>query len=218
LISEHVSPIYDNSIRDLVATDVTPWLQRGFEDFFESRWRVQGRPCFLHKYTGWPRIGFFAKIFPEARFIHIVRDGRAVANSLLQMKWWGGYRGPHHWSWGPLRGDLQREWEACGISFVGLAGISWRILMESFQHAESELTAGRYLVVRYEDFMHAPEEALHAITEFIGLNWSNRLSRATARIRFDKSRERAFERDLTPAQVSELERCIGPLLGQYGYE
>jgi len=39
----------------------------------------QKKPVFIHKYTGWSRIAFFKEIFPEARFVHVIRDGRAVA-------------------------------------------------------------------------------------------------------------------------------------------
>lgn len=80
IISREVSPIYANSCRDLLASDATPWLEKRFRRFFEERAQAQGRPFFLHKYTGWSRLGFFSSIFPDAKFIHIVRDGRAVAN------------------------------------------------------------------------------------------------------------------------------------------
>jgi len=45
---------------------------------------------------------------PEARFIHVIRDGRAVANSWLQMPWWLGYGGPERWQWDPLAGAGRR--------------------------------------------------------------------------------------------------------------
>src|SRR5690606_26477266 len=73
LIGTRVSPMYVNSTRDLTAADVTPWIRRRFRAFFEARARAQRCPQFLHKYTGWPRLGFFAGIFPEARFVHVVR-------------------------------------------------------------------------------------------------------------------------------------------------
>jgi len=218
LMSRQVSPIYENSCRDLLATDASPWLRLKFQSFFEARWHAQGRPLFLHKYTGWPRIGFFSSIFPESRFVHIVRDGRAVANSWLQADWWGGYRGPDNWSWGPLAEDLQDEWEASGRSFVTLAGMAWRILIESFERAAKPLAADRYHEVRYEDVLAKPEESLRSIADFIGLEWSARVSGAVAKVRFDASRERAFERDLTATQVTQLEKCIGPLLNKYGYQ
>jgi hypothetical protein len=116
-----------------------------------------------------------------------------------------------------LVGELQDEWESSGQSFVTLAGIAWRILMESFQRAAESLSADRYHQIRYEDFLVRPEESLRSIADFVGLQWCARLSRAVARIRFDSSRERAYERELTAAQQAKLEKCVGPLLGRYGY-
>lgn len=217
VIRHEVSPIYENSCRDLVAADVTPWLRNRFQAFFEKRWRAQGGRCFLHKYTGWPRIGFFADIFPEARFIHVVRDGRAVANSLLQMDWWGGYRGPSVWRLGPLDEASHSEWARSGHSFVTLAGLNWRLLMDGFVSEGARLTPGRYLEIRYEDFVTSPVESLRAMVEFIGLPWSARIERAASSGMVYDSRRRAYETDLTRGQISELEAVAGTMLARYGY-
>src|SRR5439155_13935920 len=81
MMSSQVSPLWTRPIRDLTAEDVTPWLERRFRRFFEERASIQRKRVFLHKYTGWPRAGFVHRILPEAKFIHFVRDGRAVAAS-----------------------------------------------------------------------------------------------------------------------------------------
>lgn len=217
VIRHEVSPVYENSCRDLVADDVTPWLRKRFQKFFEARCRAQGKEWFLHKYTGWPRIGFFAEIFPQARFVHIVRDGRAVANSWLQMDWWGGYRGPQLWQWGLLDAKSQQEWVDSGQSFVTLAGLCWRNLMEAFAAEGSKLHPSRYLEVRYEDFVAGPVESLRSMVEFIGLPWSARVERAATRGGVHDSRKRAYENDLTREQVAQLERVAGNMLARLGY-
>ncbi len=169
LIARQISPIYESSDRDLAAGDVTPWLERHFVSFFEARQRAQGRPLFLHKYTGWSRMGFFGQLFPEARFIHIVRDGRAVANSWLQMRWWGGYRGPENWLWGGLPQPYDTEWSENNRSYTRLAGIGWKVLMDSYERASREVSPDRYLEVRYEDFLVDPQKTIESILAF--LNW-----------------------------------------------
>lgn len=217
LISRRVSPIYANSVRDLTAEDATPWLRERFTRFFSERQRRQAKPLFLHKYTGWPRIGFFSTIFPSAKFVNIVRDGRAVANSLLQMDWWTGYRGPQQWHLGPLSKAYQAEWEASGRSHVVLAGIAWKLLMESFEESSARLGADRYLEVRYEDFLQNPRQSLQSIACFLGMPWSDRLQSALRTHRIDDSRRRAFEKDLSPAQLAELQSSLDPVLKRYGY-
>ena len=94
LLDRHVSPMLSAPMRDLVAEDASEWLSRRLRTFFERRAAAQGRPLFLHKFTGWPRAGLLHAVFPEARFVHVVRDGRAVACSLVQQPWWDGFAAP----------------------------------------------------------------------------------------------------------------------------
>ncbi|MDP9298431.1 MAG: sulfotransferase, partial [Actinomycetota bacterium] len=120
------SPALTAPVRDLLAEDVTPWLDARLHRFFEDRAHAQHKPLFLHKFTGWPRSGLLGRVFPEAKFVHVLRDGRAVANSFLQMPWWRGYAGPSGWGWGPLPATYAAEWESSGRSFAVLAGIQWK--------------------------------------------------------------------------------------------
>lgn len=218
LISREVSPIYANSFRDLFADDVSPWLRERFVEFFESRQKAQGRRCFLHKYTGWARIGFFRQIFPGAKFIHIVRDGRAVANSWLQMPWWVGYRGPENWLWGELPTMYRDEWESSGRSFVRLAAISWKILMDAFERAEEGLAAEEYLRLRYEDILADPRDHFGRILDFCGAPWTRRFEQRLVAQKFRTDRCRAFEADLTKGQIQQLEVSLTNHLDRYGYE
>lgn len=217
LISREVSPIYVRPCRDLESSDVTPWLKKKFYDFFASNYEKHGRHVFLHKYTGWSRIGFFSEIFPEAKFIHIIRDGRAVANSWLQMKWWGGYEGPENWLWGGLSQDHHRQWKERNYSFVTLAGLSWEILMSSYDNSAKYLGDGRYLELKYEDFLTDPTEHLKKIISFSGLEWTEDFEKQFNKFNIRKSRARAFEKDLSPNQLKDLEQCISEKLLEHGY-
>ncbi len=218
LISKEVSPIYANSCRDLYASDVTPWLEARFKRFFEIRNEKQGKTIFSHKYTGWSRMGFFTKIFPQARFIHVVRDGRAVANSWLQMPWWGGYRGPENWLWGGLQQEVAEDWEAHGKAFHYLAALSWKILMESFHQAEEFLDEDVYLKLKYEDIVSNPREKFEEILRFCGIPWTSAFERQFDRQIFRQSRSRSFEKDLTRKQIEDIGNALVPILEQYGYE
>jgi hypothetical protein len=160
LLDREVSPALSAPSRDLDAEDVTPWLDKRLRRSFDDRAHVQGKPLFLHKFTGWPRAGFLGRVFPEAKFVNVIRDGRAVANSFLQMPWWRGYAGPTAWGWGPLPEPYEREWEEAGRSFAVLAGLQWKILMDAFEAAKAQIPEDRWLDIRYEDFVAEPREVV----------------------------------------------------------
>jgi hypothetical protein len=216
-LAREVSPLLASPLRDLVADDVTPWLDSRFRAFFTERARAQGTETFLHKFTGWPRAGFIRGVFPQARFIHVVRDGRAVANSWLQMPWWLGFEGPDHWQWGPLPADLAAEWGASGRSFVMLAGLLWKMLIEAFDSARREIPAADWLEVRYEDVAANPRTAFAKMLEFCGLPWNAEFEQGFERHTFTASRSDAFRRDLNSTDVDRLSRILASELAARRY-
>ena len=217
VLSREVSPLLASPLRDLGAADVTPWLDRRFREFFTERARTQGTDTFLHKFTGWPRAGFIRGVFPSARFIHVVRDGRAVANSWLQMPWWLGFEGPDHWQWGPLPAELEAEWESSGRSFVVLAGLLWKLLIDAFEGARQGIAKADWLEVRYEDVAANPRPAFGKMLEFCGLPWDAEFERGFERYTFTASRSDAFRRDLDTADVERLSRILASSLAAKGY-
>ena len=217
LIAREVSPSYAYSCRDLHPGDVTPDLKARFQRFFQDRISSQKKPVFLHKYTGWSRIGFFREIFPEAKFIHIIRDGRAVANSLLQTPWWDGYKGPENWLYGALDEPYSSEWRRSGKSFITLAGITWKMLMESYEESRRGLGADQFLQIRYEDFVEQPREYIHKMLDFSNLEWNSSFEKQFARQKISLSRKAAYREDLSQDQLIELEKSIASTLVNYGY-
>lgn len=217
LLDRKVSPAFSTPSRDLLAEDVTPWLNARTLRFFEERARIQDKPLFLHKFTGWPRSGFLQRILPDARFVNVIRDGRAVANSFLQMPWWKGYLGPDGWGWGPLPEEYERIWEESGRSFAVLAGLEWRILIEAFEAARAQVPEGQWLDVRYEDFVAEPRETMGHVLEFLGLGWTPAFESGFRMYRFDPSRQEAYRTDLGIHDVALLDAALCPLLRRYAY-
>lgn len=217
-LDAEVSPLLSAPCRDLTAADVTPWLAERFSRFFVSRAEAQGRPLFLHKLTGWPRARFISGVFPGARFVHVVRDGRAVANSWLQMPWWDGHKGPGAWSWGELPPAYAAEWESSGRSFVVLAGLAWKVLMDSFDAARAALEDGCWLDVRYEDVLADPPGEMKRMLEFLGLYPDARFDARLARYRFGSARTQAFRKDLDARSLAALDASLGEHLAHRGYD
>ena len=217
ILERAVSPAISTPTRDLVAGDATPWLAGRFSSFFDRLAAARRAPVVLHKFTGWPRAGFIDAALPSARFIHVIRDGRAVANSLLQMPWWDGYRGPGSWGLGPLAELDEKEWEASGRSFPVLAALQWRTLMASFEDARAAVPPERWLDVRFEDLLDDPRERVRTLLGFAGLTWGDAFERNFRHHLFDRSRKDAFRGDLRPTDVEDLNRVLGDQLEQLGY-
>lgn len=218
LLERRVSPIWSAPYRDLTSEDVTPWLERRFQRFFGERVATQNKAVFMHKFTGWPRAAFLHKIFPDARFLHVIRDGRAVAGSVVERLWWRGYAGPWNWGRGPLPDDYAKEWEASERDFVVLAGLEWKLLMDTFDAAKQSVPPELWMDVRYEDFVDEPTARLKDIFAFVGLDWSDEFDKKFGQFAFTNAMKDRFRRDLTQRQVTMLDEVLEAYLVKLGYE
>ncbi len=218
VLGRAVSPMVTESFRDLVAGDAMPWVADRFRAFFTERARAQGKPVFLHKFTGWPRTGFVGEVFPEARFINVTRDGRAVVASALRTSWWKGHMGPEAWQWGPLPPAYAADWEASGYSFPVLAAQCWKILMDAYAAARDLVPTDRWLDVRFEDVLADPRARFTEMLAFAGLELSPTFERVLARTPFHRDRADAFRRTLGPPTVALLDASLAAHLRALGYD
>jgi hypothetical protein len=149
--------------------------------------------------------------------VHVVRDGRAVANSFLQMPWWRGYSGPSDWGWGPLPADYLTEWESSGRSFAVLAGIEWKMLIDAFEAAQAHIPPELWLEIRYEDFIADPRAVTGKALTFLGLEWTPEFEVGFRRIPFSVGRADAYRTDLGIHEVALLDACLAERLERRGY-
>ena len=217
MLNKRVSLIISETRRDLLAEDVTPSLEQRFRRFFEERMTAQKKPLFLTKFAGWPRARFIHAVFPHALFLHVVRDGRAVAESLIRRPWWRGYQGPSAWQFGPLSEQHAKEWEASGRSFIALAGLQWKILMEAFDEARAALPEESWMQVRYEDFVADPRAHLKDILDFAGVEWTPGFEKGFAKYEFMPERKDAYRDNLTEEQARALDEILAEPLARLGY-
>jgi hypothetical protein len=217
-LAREVSPLVAASYRDLLAGDAMPWVADSFRAFFTGRADAQGKPVFLHKYTGWPRSGFVRAVFPDARFINVTRDGRSFVASALRTPWWVGHMGPETWQWGPLPPAYAREWQASGRSFAVLAAIAWKIMMDAFADARALVPADQWLDVRIEDVLADPGRRFKELLAFMGLDAHRAVDAALARTTLSPERQQAYRRELDPASIAAVERSRAGHLPAWGYE
>jgi hypothetical protein len=212
---DHYLRGFSECYRDLLADDVRPNEVRPITKVLEQMLTPK-RDRLMIKLSGWPRARYLAKIFPDARFIHLIRDGRAVVNSLLNVDFWTGWKGPYRWQHGELTPAQREEWEHHGQSFVALAAIEWRVLMESFEDTEREISPSQFLTIRYEDLTADPQTTFGTVLDFCGLDYPERFRRAISR--FDlRDTGYKWRSQLTPQQQKILHECLAESLVRYGY-
>jgi LPS sulfotransferase NodH len=195
--------------RDLVAADLDEscaTVRRALARMLTTR-----RSRLLLKITGWPRAGFLRALFADAKFVHIRRDGRAVANSWLNVDW-AGLDGAPDWRWGPLDRDQTARYESEGRSPVALAGIAWEILM----NAHVSALGGTALELTYEDLCADPIGTVAQITDFAGLRWTTEFERDVRSTEVRNTND-AWRRSLDEDSQRILENVLAPALARHGY-
>jgi sulfotransferase family protein len=207
---------FSEPCRDLVRADVTPRVRKNVRAALEAM-LTPARDRMLIKITGWPRIGFLNGIFEDAKFVHILRDGRSVANSLLHIHFWRGWYGPQGWRAGLLSAEDQATWESYDRSFVALAGIEWRIQMRAMEAARRALDPKLFLEIRYEELCQHPLETYRRVLDFVELPTSAGFERhvTSASLRDMSNR---WREDLTSEQQAVLDELLREDLQRYGYE
>lgn len=203
-------------LTDAVASDRE--IERG-RKYVSTLLKAQGKQRFCAKLTGPPRISFLSQVFPEAYFIDIVRDPRAVVASLMvdRDSFWGSKGGRETPFWdGALTDEDLSLWKESGRLPVVLAGLQWAAVYRQTK-AESPSAGGRYTRVRYEEFIRNPAEQMDRLTRFCNLDPSNRVRLYADKICYD-SRDRKFENLFSSEELSWLEHVVGGQLEELGYE
>ncbi len=216
-LAREVSPLLVDPAHDLRAHDLTPWLADRLVGFFERRRENQGLPHLSHKFTGWPRAELLAAAVPDARFVHVHRDGRAVANSWLQMPWWRGHLGPAGWHFGPLPDDLAERWERADRSCVALAGLAWVLLMRRYREVREAIGPDRWRDLPYDRLVVDPDGAFADTLGLLGLDPSPAFDEWRTRWPMRPEARERFRTDLGPDAVAVLDGVMGDELAAWGY-
>lgn len=212
---QHHYPGFRNPCRDLEARDIIEPSRRSLVSAL-SNTLTRKRSRLLIKLTGWPMVGFVKEHCGDAIFIHLLRDGRAVARSLLSLPWWWGWRGPSNWRWGPLSDEHMAEWEDHDRSFTALAGIQWKILVQSTQKALETVVPGRYIQIKYEDLCSNPNETFGQVLEHCDLPWTKDLGRALERDPL-RNMNHKWQEDLPKSEQEALESVLEGALKENEY-
>ena len=174
------------------------------------------------------RIPFLDALFPGAKFLHIVRDARDTAASLMfrnRGDRWGHLEIP---GWRDLLARYPAE------NHIRCAH-QWRVSVSTARSDAEDLAPERYREVRYEDLLGDPHETMRQVLEFLELPphpaveaFLSKIQDATAGSYHAKRQVRHYVEDhsrrvgryienLTPLQVKEIEEICGDLMRELGY-
>ena len=209
------NPAFIISCRDLRDDDVTNRMKIEMVNQFKQI-LTRKRYRLAIKRTGWPVMRYFLEIFPDVKFVHIIRDGRAVANSFLHIDWWRGWRGPNGWRFGELPLKYKKEWEKYNKSFVALAGIEWKIIMDAFEEAKKKIPKSQYLEIKYEYFIKDPIYVFKKVLEFIELPYTRSFEKKIKEYKL-RNMNYKWRKDLTMHQQEILNEILKTHLEKYGY-
>lgn len=194
--------------RALNASDVDPRSGEQFVKLLDRISRASSANGMLIKNTGaTARVSAMAAAAPEARFVHIVRDGRAVAASLTRVGFFADL--PLWWSAGRTARDLEAEYGSIPL----VAAEHWARQVGSARSSLDLLPAERWLEVRYEDLVSEPGATLSRVHEFLGTDVFPFATDAGFSTSAISGGSLAKWRDqLTEAEVSTIEEKYSDLL------
>jgi sulfotransferase family protein len=169
---------------------------------------AQGKARWGDKTPGYVRrLPALARLFPDALFVHLIRDGRRVAASLGEVPW------------GPASAASAARW--------------WRQRVRKGRRAGRHLGPERYLEVRYEDLVDDPQAALRRVCAFLGEEFDDAMTRPDLRAP-GRLEERSWNESvrrpptagvradwaarMTPAERDAAEWTCFRLLRELGYD
>lgn len=194
----------------LRAADVTPESRRYYTTAVANVLRLYHRSRFISKCPrNGMRMEFLREIFPDARFIHLIRDGRAVSRSVLEQRERSGDR----MKWWDVRPIGWRQWE--NESPVAAVAHQWRSVVQFVHDVGQTMPSDQYMEIRYEDFTRDPVMLLGRVCSFMGVAWSDEAIRAASRS--IESRNDKWEKSFSTDDVAVMNRIMGDALKTYGY-
>ncbi len=144
------------------------------------------------------RIGALHSLFPDARFVHILRDGRDVAASAAR-----AFVADRGW---------RRERE---IPRIAELAAHWAQEISRARAQARKLPAGRWHELRYEELVLRPREVLAELLRFLGIGDEGALESMAGVLRPGPD----WRTTLAPEELCEFDACepARALLAELGY-
>ena len=184
---------------DLVRDFVRGWFETYMKRRGKRRW-ADKTPQNIHV------IPYLFELFPTAKFVHLIRDGRDVACSII----------PQNWGPDTIK-DAAKRWVEC--------------IEKGVAHRDDP---ERYMEVRYEHLATEPEREVRRVLDFVGEEWDPCvLDYHAAQVDNPTETESSAEQvskplytssigrwktDMAPRDLKRFLKIAGPTLEFLGYE
>jgi hypothetical protein len=196
--------------------DVTPGDRARIRSLVALRVAISGGRRFVNKHPeNSLRIPWVLGLFPDAVFLHLIRDPRAVVRSSLSEVHRYRYRRRAPLGFFP-RPDGWQRWEKMPLhqQFAH----QWVELVRQIQSDRDalRLDTTRYMELRFEDFCSDVPGTLERCYDFIGLPASARPAGGVPIEKLDPQ-ESKWRGELTPKEVSDIESICAVKMKEFGY-
>jgi hypothetical protein len=169
--------------------DATPEMEKFFK---QTIGKIQGSKTFINKNVQHSyRVRLLNHLFPDCKFIHLLRDRRAIAHSEFS-------RGRD------LRRALGQLYQP-DRSYMFNLGLFWKEIVSRAREA-SRYGTSRYCEIRYEDLVAQPAATLKALIDFCGLEWSSDFENRISKI---EDMNTKWQEHLTKQDIKDLKEAIG---------
>jgi len=167
------------------------------------------------------QVPFLLAIWPDCKIIHIIRDGRDVACSLMP--------GIGNDDWNHLKPP---NWQTLRLKYEGLERCAhyWRDVVTI---ALADLEQKPHFQVRYEDLLHEPVALIGDILHYLGLGWTDEMAVACEQItnqvdvdapgltpwcRNDHTKRIGrWQENMTETDQEQVMPILAPMLRELGY-
>lgn len=153
------------------------------------------------------RIRVLLELFPDARFVHIVRNPYVVFPSTVNL--WKSLGKKH---------GLQTPTAAAGAAIREKVFTEFRTIYDRLEEAKPLIPAGRFHELRYEDLVKDPVGAMRAVYAGVGLTGFDAYR---PKLEAYLARNKGYETnkyDLDDPDRAEITRRWGDVIRRYGYE
>ena len=183
------------------------------ERMWDATWAIlqgQGKDRLLSKYTDFPRIRYLKGVFPDAKFVHVVRDGRAVAASyhkkLVTGEFIGAWEKREWWmqAWPEEWQDIWKNEYGDPLSF---AAFQWGTFVKGLREEAAHVPDVDFLEVCYEDLVDVPRQVLPTLLVKLGLAPSGKVRAFAERVGLENRNYKWRER-YSASERRTLEECV----------